>query len=171
MVPSAQQAIAAYRAQKNRLNCASISEGVSLSWHFSHFPDRDYGNGNAAEQTTQRVWRWQVTVRLLLGWCPGALRRNVTLCPSDLLRKSRTTPCSLANSSACICFGNQVAIRAELLSVSHTFPRYNSKSLSPLLGQQAAAWIICRIRYCSYKLCNSKWQLATVLFKSYSASR
>lgn len=98
----------------------------------------------------------------------GALGRSMTLCPSDLLRKSRTTPCGSANPSAHICFGNPAACRGRA-AVSHTLIRHNAENQAPLLRRPAAAWVTRETRCCSYRLC--KWQMATDLFLSFLASR
>lgn len=92
----------------------------------------------------------------------------MTLCPSDLLRKSRTTPCGSTNPSAHICFGNPAAHRGRA-AVSRTPFRHNPQSQAPLLRQPAAAWITRWTRYCSRRLCI--WQMATGLLQSFLASR
>lgn len=153
-----------YHAQ-NRLLCDSIyGKECHLFWYFSHFPPGDYGNGNCRADHRKGVV-WQLTVRRL-GWCPGALRRTVMLCPSDLLRQSL-----LAARQTCLptsALEIKWPVSAELLCRTYSGGTTRRHSQVSLLREPAVVCIRRRVRHCSFRL--HKWRMAIGPLKSYSAS-
>lgn len=138
---------------------------MHLSWLFPDFPHTEPEHGHL-HRTNHPQCVEQVTIRLL-GWCPGTLRRSVTLCLLAPLEKFKTTSHSSANSSIPNFFGNQAAHKFGA-AMSHTISSYNWNSQVPLLGQSVSAWTMCRIGCCSFRL--RKWQMPTGLLKSCSVS-